>query len=80
MSRLLKKEGHEIAGAIVLECVGYACATKGSQWEPPGVPIAVPTAGEFLAIVTNAASAALVAAVESAAKERVPDLEILGRA
>jgi aminopeptidase YwaD len=39
------------------------------------VPIAVPTVGDFLAIVGNTASAALVAAVEGAAKERVPDLK-----
>jgi aminopeptidase YwaD len=71
----LKEAGNEIKGAIVLECVGYACATEGSQRKPPGVPIAVPTVGDFLAIVGNAASAALVAAVEGAAKERVPDLK-----
>jgi len=39
----LKKGGHEIEGAIVLECVGYACATEGSQQKPAGVPIVVPT-------------------------------------
>jgi len=71
----LKKVGHEIAGAIVLECVGYTCATEGSQRKPAGVPIVVPTVGDFLAIVGNTASAALVAAVEGAAKERVPDLK-----
>jgi Zn-dependent M28 family amino/carboxypeptidase len=71
----LKKDGYEIDGAIVLECVGYACATEGSQRKPPGLPIVVPTVGDFLAIVGNTASAALVAAVEGAAKERVPDLK-----
>src|SRR5262249_55447951 len=69
-----KKDGQEIAGVIVLECVGYACATEGSQRTPPGVPIAVPTVGDFLAIIGNTASAALVAAAEGAARERVPDL------
>jgi len=71
----LKKDGHDIEGAIVLECVGYACAAEGSQQKPPGMPIAVPTVGDFLAIVGNTASAALVAAVEGAAKLRVPDLK-----
>jgi aminopeptidase YwaD len=71
----LRQGGHEIGGAIVLECVGYACATEGSQQKPPGVPIAVPTVGDFLAIVGNAASATLAAAVEGAAGERVPDLK-----
>jgi aminopeptidase YwaD len=71
----LRQGGHEIGGALVLECVGYACATEGSQQKPPGVPIAVPTVGDFLAIVGNAASATLAAAVEGAAGERVPDLK-----
>lgn len=70
----LRTDGQEIDGAIVLECVGYACPTEGSQQKPPGVPIVVPTVGDFLAIVGNTASAALVAAVEGAAKEHVPDL------
>jgi Zn-dependent M28 family amino/carboxypeptidase len=71
----LKKGGHEIGGAIVLECVGYASTTEGSQGKPPGVPVDVPTVGDFLAIIGNTASADLVAAVEGAAKERVPDLK-----
>lgn len=71
----LKKDGQEIGGAIVLECVGYACTTEGSQQKPPGVPIDVPTVGDFLAIVGNTASTALAAAVEGAAKEHVPDLK-----
>ena len=70
----LRKANHEIAGAIVLECVGYARSEEGSQRKPPGVPVAVPTVGDFLAIVGNTASAMLAAAVEGAAKERVPAL------
>ena len=62
----------------MLECVGYACATEGSQRMPPGVPVAVPTVGDFLAIVGNTASAALAAAVEGAAREHVPDLKTVG--
>jgi aminopeptidase YwaD len=73
----LRKDGHEIDGAIVLECVGYVCAKEGSQRMPPGMPIVVPTVGDFLAIVGNTASAALVAAVENAAKERVRDLKTI---
>ena len=71
----LRESDQEIGGAIVLECVGYARTAEGSQRKPPGVPIAVPSVGDFLAIVGNQASSALVAAVEGAAKERVPDLK-----
>ena len=71
----LKEDGHEIEGAIVLECVGYASAAEGSQQKPAGVPIVVPTVGDFLAIVGNTASAALMAAVEGAARQHVADLK-----
>jgi Zn-dependent M28 family amino/carboxypeptidase len=71
----LRKANHEIAGAIVLECVGYARADEGSQRKPTGVPVVVPSVGDFLAIIGNQASAKLSAAVEGAAKERVPDLK-----
>jgi len=73
----VKKADRKIAGAIVLECVGYACETEGSQRKPPGVPIAVPSAGDFLGIVGNTASAWLVQAVEVAAKQDVPDLKMV---
>ncbi len=71
----LKKDGHEIAGAIVLECVGCAKSEEGSQRIPPGVSVAVPTVGDFLAIVGNTASAGLAAVVEGAAKEHVSGLK-----
>lgn len=71
----LRDSKQEVSGAIVLECVGYAKSDEGSQRIPPGVPVAVPSSGDFLAIVGNTASASLVAAFEGAAKERIPDLK-----
>lgn len=71
----LRESKQEVSGAIVLECVGYATSDEGSQRKPSGVPIAVPSVGDFLAIVGNTASAALAAAVGGAARERVPDLK-----
>jgi aminopeptidase YwaD len=68
----LKAAQRDIAGAIVLECVGYASDQEGSQTAPPGTPITVPTIGNFLAVVGNRASAALTASVERAAKPHVP--------
>ena len=73
----LKATGREIRGAIVLECVGYACSEEGSQFAPAGVPIAVPSTGDFLAIIANTASAELAGAVERAANRHVPDLKTL---
>jgi Zn-dependent M28 family amino/carboxypeptidase len=68
----LKAAQRDIAGAIVLECVGYASDQEGSQTAPPGTPIAVPTVGNFLAVVGNQASASMTASVERAAKPHVP--------
>jgi Zn-dependent M28 family amino/carboxypeptidase len=71
----MRESNQRIVGAIVLECVGYAKSEEGSQRIPPGVPVAVPSVGDFLAIVGNSASAHLATAVESAARQHVPDLK-----
>lgn len=64
----LKREGRELAGAIILECVGFARSEEGTQQTPPGVPISVPTQGDFLAMVGNEASRSLVAQLEQEAR------------
>ncbi len=70
------RAGHRsIRGAIVLECVGYTRAEQGSQRVPPGLPIPVPSIGNFLGIVGNVASAELATAVERSANQAVPDLK-----
>jgi len=61
-----------VLGAIVLECVGYARDEEGSQKIPPGVPVSVPTVGNFLAVIGNQGSHALTMAVEQVMKLRVP--------
>ena len=63
----LKEANEQIAGAIVLECVGYTSENEGSQTAPAATPIAVPRVGDFLAIVGNSASAALAKTFEQAA-------------
>lgn len=73
----LKAARQEIAGAIVLECVGYASEREGSQTIPPGTPLTVPTVGNFLAIVGNTASTALTAAVEAAVSPHVPAVSLV---
>ena len=73
----LKAASQEIAGAIVLECVGYASEQEGSQTIPPGTPLTVPTVGNFLAIVGNTASTALTAAVEWAVISHVPAVSLV---
>jgi len=73
----LKAAKQEITGAIVLECVGYARSEEGSQQVPPGIPITVPSVGNFLAIIGNTTSAELTAVVERAAKRHVPAVALV---
>src|SRR4029078_5089581 len=73
----LKAERRELAGAIILECVGFARSEAGTQQIPPGVPIAVPTHGGFLAIVGNEASRALVTQLDQEAQRYASQLKPL---
>jgi aminopeptidase YwaD len=73
----LKAEGRELAGAIILECVGFARSEAGTQQVPPGIPIAVPTQGDFLAIVGNEASRSLVLQLEQEAQRHAAQLKPL---
>ncbi len=61
-----------VLGAIVLECVGYASDEEGSQKIPPGVPVSVPTVGNFLAVIGNQDSQALTMAVDHAMRPHLP--------
>ena len=73
----LRRKGAEIAGAIVLECVGYARSEPESQQRPAHVPVDVPSVGDFLAVVGNEASRGLVAAMTSSGSRAVPPLKII---
>jgi Zn-dependent M28 family amino/carboxypeptidase len=66
-----------VCGAIILECVGYASEEGGSQRIPPGVPIAVPTVGNFLAVIGNQNSAALTTALSQTMNRHVPAVPLV---
>jgi Zn-dependent M28 family amino/carboxypeptidase len=76
----LKQAGQPLDAAIVLECVGYASREAGSQRAPSGVPVPVPTVGNFLGIVGNEASRDVVAVVERNARRTAPTLPTLALA
>lgn len=71
----LNAHRQKIRGALVLECVGYRHTAEGSQLRPQGIPIAVPTTGDFLAIVGNSDSIELMTAIEKAVKAGGADLK-----
>lgn len=71
----LRTTNQPIQGMIALECVGYASVEPGLQRIPPGVPVPVPTTGDFLGVIGNEAAAHLVAALVQAASGLVPALK-----
>lgn len=73
----LTETGQSVYGAIVLECVGYASGQKGSQKIPPGIPVAVPSIGNFLAVIGNQASASLTGTVAQAMSSSVPVVPLI---
>ena len=73
----LSETHRPVHGAIILECVGYARDEEGSQKIPPGVPIAVPTVGNFLAVIGNQSSSSLTMAVEQAMRPHLPIVPLI---
>ena len=73
----LTATGQAVHGAIVLECVGYASQQDGSQTIPPGIPVAVPSVGNFLAVIGNQASASLTTSVAQAMNPSVPIVPLI---
>ncbi|MBX3318707.1 MAG: M28 family peptidase [Nitrospira sp.] len=67
------RENHEtIHGAIILECVGYASHQEGSQKKPPGLPISIPTTGDFIGVIGNERSQTLAGSVVQAMQSHLP--------
>ncbi|MCP9465747.1 MAG: M28 family peptidase [Nitrospira sp.] len=73
----LAATGQSIHGALVLECVGYASNEEGSQTIPPGVPIPVPTIGNFLGVIGNQASALFTQSVAQAMAQHMPIVPLI---
>ena len=70
-ARWLRERRQRVAGALVLEMLGF---TQPRQGAPPGARLfaAVPRTGDFLSAVGDRQSRALLAAFERAARPHVP--------
>lgn len=66
-----------LAGALILEMVGYCDPRPGSQIVPPFLGIDVPRAGTFLAAVGDTRSRALLQSFVAAASAAVPELPLV---
>ena len=56
----LRREGHKVEGALILETIGYYSNQPGSQRLPPELEGRYPTTGNFIAFVGTLQSSALV--------------------
>ncbi|GKS63397.1 peptidase M28 [Nitrospira sp.] len=68
----LEENRETIHGTIILECVGYASHQQDSQKTPPGLPISIPTTGDFIGVIGNERSQALTGFVVQAMKSHLP--------
>jgi Zn-dependent M28 family amino/carboxypeptidase len=68
-----REQEWDLAGVVVLESVAYA-GPNVAQSAPTGLPIEVPIVGDFIAVIGNQASMALVQAFLQAAERSQPEL------
>lgn len=73
-ARQVRRNKVPLWGAIILECVGYTDPRPGSQTAPPGLPIKLPSRGDFIGLVGNAAAEPIQKAYEAAVAAYCPEL------
>jgi Peptidase family M28 len=77
LARAKRATGQRLAGALILEMVGYSDPAPGAQTVPPLLGIDVPRTGDFLAAVGDARSGELLAGFVAAARATVPELPVV---
>jgi Zn-dependent M28 family amino/carboxypeptidase len=77
LARAKRARAEPLAGALILEMVGYRDPTPGAQTVPPLLGIAVPRTGDFLAAVGDGRSRELLTGFVAAARAAVPELSVI---
>ena len=77
LAREKRARREALAGALILEMVGYRDSTPGAQLVPPFLGIEVPRTGDFLAAVGGARSRELLAGFVAGARSAAPDLPLV---
>ena len=77
LARDKRARGEALAGALILEMVGYRDSRPGTQIVPPFLGIDVPRTGDFLAAVGDARSRKLLDAFVAGARAAAPDLPLV---
>jgi Zn-dependent M28 family amino/carboxypeptidase len=78
VSNWLLKQDFSVTHCHILEMVGYCQYEAGSQKVPPLPFVRIPDTGDFLGIVGNSRSKALVDSVLTNARTYVPDFPVIG--
>ena len=68
----------DIRIAHILEMVGFCSHHPNSQRKPRGLPVSIPTVGDFLGIISNHRSRALLRPLLQDANSYCPDLPVVG--
>lgn len=68
----------KVRQAHILEMVGFASYLAGSQKLPTGLPINIPTQGDFLGLLANKASGAMMDSILSQARTYLPEFKVVG--
>jgi Zn-dependent M28 family amino/carboxypeptidase len=78
VTNYLPKSGLTIRQAHILEMVGYCSYSPGSQDLPTGIPIKIPDVGDFLGLIGNRRSNALIDSILEQSKSYIPGFPVLG--
>lgn len=78
VAELTGQKTFEIAGCHVLEMVGYSSDEPHSQRIPPGLPIQIPTTGNFLGVLGNRISSKMIDDILSSGQTYLPDFHVIG--
>ena len=77
LAREKRARDDALAGALILEMVGYRDPAPGTQIVPPMLGIDVPRTGDFLAAVGDARSRSLLDGFVAGARAAAPDLPVV---
>lgn len=78
VQHFLPTAGYRVACSHVLEMVGYASNSPGSQKIPPGLPISLPDRGDFIGLLTNSKGASAMKQALQVIRTERPGLPAYG--
>lgn len=78
VSSYLSRANLKIEQVHILEMIGYATDAANTQSIPPGLPVKIPSIGNFLGIMGNQNSRHIVDEVLTLAKSYIPEFPVIG--